>query len=254
MIDLLCNTKNPAGVTEEDGCEYESLITNQYQDGIKKCLPCQIMGHRLRRINLFCMVEQGLCAWNDNFTGEDGDPLDASRWDYDSGYDYLIEIKNNMLYLIGDYYYNNIITNKGCLSAGDFEVGIFYVGATFIDNLGPRYKLLKSFRYKDKNLRKFKVVELGIAGEECMRGSFAYTPYTFRIAIGRQVVRKQGEYYLRLTFYIKAFEKDIIQFSFYFTYEELKLEEVLTKGRRTICFYFTYEELKPISILLVSSL
>lgn len=126
MIDLLCNTKNPAGVTEEDGCEYESLITNQYQDGIKKCLPCQIMGHRLRRINLFCMVEQGLCAWNDNFTGEDGDPLDASRWDYDSGYDYLIEIKNNMLYLIGDYYYNNIITNKGCLSAGDFEVGIFY--------------------------------------------------------------------------------------------------------------------------------
>jgi len=26
------------------------------------------------------------------------------------------------------------------------EVGIFYVGATFIDNLGPRYKLLKSFK------------------------------------------------------------------------------------------------------------
>jgi hypothetical protein len=62
-------------------------------------------------------------------------------------------------------------------------------------------------------LRKFKVVELGIAGEVCMRGSFAYTPYTFRIAIGRQVARKQGEYYLRLTFYIKAFEKDIIQFT-----------------------------------------
>jgi len=74
------------------------------------------------------------------------------------------------------------------------------------------YKLLKSFRYKDKNLRKFKVVELGIAGEVCMRGSFAYTPYTFRIAIGRQVVRKQGKYFLRLIFYIKAFEKDIIQF------------------------------------------